>query len=219
MLHFPLGKALTVKLRQAADRAQASVPIVTLCLYIAALSRWRRSDDIVVAFISHGRYGRPELKNVVGFLTTSLHLRMKVPPGHRLIELLRCVQDELAAAYRHQDFGQIVHFLPQYTAELFFNWVPSEWAGMSLKPRSQTDQRFRRQAFPLRIVRPTRFFYGFFYDGPAGIGCTFYFDQRAVLTESVRHLDAALRSAAEEFVSDSSAYGSPMPVGAKGSDQ
>lgn len=204
MLHFPLGKALTGKLRAAAERTQASLPIIALCLYFAAVSRWRDIEDVVIAFISHGRYGRPELQNIVGFLTTSLHLRVKVARNCSLHELLRTVQEELSGAYRHQDFGQVVHFLPQYTAELFFNWVPSSWAGMTLKAPSDSSPHLRRQPFPLRIVRPTRFFYGFFYEGPAGIGCTFYFNQHSVPAESVHHLAAILRGAAEDFVPESS---------------
>jgi len=74
------------------------------------MSRWCNQRDLLLAFVSTGRYCA-ELQGVVGDLAYHLHLRIEVRKEDSFLDLLKRINAEYYSAYDHQDFGLVRHSL------------------------------------------------------------------------------------------------------------
>jgi len=119
--HILFGEAITVALREAARRERALLSVLFLAVYAVAVSAWCKTEDLLVAFPSHGRH-RPGLHNVVGYLAHVLPLRIRVEKAYMFRELLAQVKREIATAFEHRDFDRVPDLVPECTTDVIFNW-------------------------------------------------------------------------------------------------
>lgn len=152
--HFAFGKMLSTGLRDMARSEQTLLPLVVLAVYVAVLSRWCNQRDLVLTFVSHGRHGRPELENMIGFLVNLLLFRIEVTKDDSFLDLLKRVSQEFHSACQHQDFNRVPDFVPECPVpfELSFDWAPANWTGRSIQQEEAVSQ-FTVQPFPIQTFR------------------------------------------------------------------
>jgi len=154
LLTLPFEKALTEELAEMARRERTLLSIVLLATHIAVVSVWCNQDDIVVAFVSHGRLGRAEFQNVVGCIANLLHLRVRILKNDTFADLLKRVCIELQSAYQHADYDRVLELLPACPSELHFNWVPINWAAPSPQSSADADTTIDIQPLPIQPSNP-----------------------------------------------------------------
>ncbi|MET7638019.1 amino acid adenylation domain-containing protein [Streptomyces sp. NPDC005438] len=90
--------------------AERATPLtVALAAFTALMSRYTGQDDIVLGSIFSGRT-RPEIENLIGFLSNTLVLRTSTEGDPDFRELLRRTGETVMGAHFHQDlpFGTLV---------------------------------------------------------------------------------------------------------------
>jgi surfactin family lipopeptide synthetase A len=191
---FPFGRALTDALRELARRERTLLSLVVLAIYVIVIFRWCRQHDFVLIFISNGR-NRPELQNMVGYLANLLHLRIQVSETDTFGSLLERLSEELRAAYEHEDFDRVPHFVPACSTELDFNWISTHWM-WETRPPAGSDLRIEPFALEAPWVRP---FLPAFFDTPDGVvatvisqPCIFTADTVARFGSSLQHVARAV---------------------------
>lgn len=124
-ISFALGKELSDGLRNIARRERTTLVMVVLAAYFASVSRWCKSWDITIGFVSDGRH-RQELQNAVGIFTYVLYLRVYLLDTDTFASLLQGVIREYQTSYKHQDFGRMALAWQsvEYTKNTTFNWNP-----------------------------------------------------------------------------------------------
>lgn len=197
--NLPFGKALSNTLRDVAQREKTLLPIVVLTAYIAAMSHWCDRSDFALPFISHRRYRRAELQNMIGFLAWPLYFRIAVPKGDSLLDLLKRAHSEFLAATDHQDFIPL-------TAEKDYPQTSFNWGGMvtysarwSLDQQRSAVNQLRIQPLGLEQEAPSTF-YGHFSDTPAGVVATLRYRPDIIASTTIERLGHNLRLAAEGLV-------------------
>ena len=117
------GMALTSKLRELARRRHTLLAMTVLTAYVAVILRWQEKWDLLLNFLVNGRH-RPELGNTVGFIASSLFLRVQLTQNDTFFTLLECVTKEYYTAYEHCDFGRLsIPFPgPDFKRCTSFNW-------------------------------------------------------------------------------------------------
>lgn len=198
-LHFPFGKRLTLSLQELARRERTLLALVVLAVYAITMSRWCKQHDLVIEFVSHGRYGRPELENMVGFLANSLYLRIETKDDDAFLDVLKRVSREFHAAYEHQDYGQLIYFLPQCATDLSFNWIPNTWGRKSSGSPQEPELGLKLLPFPVTFIWPVKFS-PYFSDTPAGIVMTVNYRPDLFAAATIERFGRNLRACAEEFV-------------------
>lgn len=153
-LVIPFGCQLSSELREVARRTRTLPALVILTVYAAVMSRWCGQRDLVIKFPSNGRY-RPELINMVGWISSPLYLRVEITEKDSLLDLLKKVDLEFNSAYEHYDFNRVPELIPECVTELNLNCVPrvlgaSAHMGHSLEIGDQV----KIQPFPIRVVHP-----------------------------------------------------------------
>lgn len=198
--YFALGGSLTVKLQGIAESLGASLPIIVLTTYAVVLSHWCDREDLIIAFVSNGRKGRPELEKMIGFLATFLHLRIEVTRGDSFVDLVRRVRGEVRAAFEHRDFDRVPIMLPQCTTELYFNWLSSTSRGRSSVDQSAISRGgIRLRPFTMRGLEPTKFS-PFFYHTSTGIIMAVHYRSDFLLPVTIERFGTNLRTVAETVV-------------------
>lgn len=110
------ARDLPVELSAAVDRYVAehrvSAYAVMLAAFAVVLARQSRQDDLAVGAVASGRTRR-ELEDVVGFLVTTVVLRLRTRPDATFADLVTLCREEIAGAMAHQDvpFGSVVQAL------------------------------------------------------------------------------------------------------------
>ncbi|MEU5363863.1 amino acid adenylation domain-containing protein [Streptomyces sp. NPDC005925] len=109
---FDLPPGLTRRLTALAERHDATLFMVMLAGYALLLSRWSGQDDFAVGSPIDSRT-RPELENLVGYLTNNMVLRTDLTGDPTVAELLGRVRETCLDAYAHADvpFEKIVEEL------------------------------------------------------------------------------------------------------------
>ncbi|HEX6909272.1 MAG TPA: amino acid adenylation domain-containing protein, partial [Longimicrobium sp.] len=112
VLHVPLPADVAHAARQLARRDGATLYMVLLAAWAAALHRWSGADDLVVGSPIAGR-ARPETEGLVGLFVNSLAMRTDVSGNPTFRALLRRVRETALDAYAHQDvpFEELVQEL------------------------------------------------------------------------------------------------------------
>ncbi|MEU3255504.1 amino acid adenylation domain-containing protein [Streptomyces sp. NPDC006997] len=93
---------LVRRLTALAERHDATLFMVLLTGYAVLLSRWSGQDDFAVGTPIDSRT-RPELENLVGYLTNNLVLRTRLDGDPTVAELLARVRETCLDAYAHAD--------------------------------------------------------------------------------------------------------------------
>lgn len=128
-VHVPFGDDLSARLRSVAQRERTPLSLVVLTAYVAEISRWCQRNDVLIPVVSTGRYRRPALQNVVGYMANAVHLRLAVIENDTFSGLLARIRSEFALAFKHQDFDRVPNFIPECASEALFNWQPTNWIG------------------------------------------------------------------------------------------
>ncbi|MFD0319164.1 non-ribosomal peptide synthetase [Streptomyces flavalbus] len=93
---------LVRRLTALAERHDATLFMVLLAGYAVLLSRWSGQDDFAIGTPIDSRT-RPELENLVGYLTNNLVLRARLDGDPTVAELLARVRETCLDAYAHAD--------------------------------------------------------------------------------------------------------------------
>lgn len=193
-----LGRALTAKVREVAQRQQLRVPLIILVCYATIMSAWTRERHLIVPVVSHGRHGHPELKNMVGFFANELYLRVQVERDDSLCELARRVDAEFNAARDCQDPGRIPDLLPECSPELSFNWQSMAVARASAA-NSNEGGGLKKSPFIMKGAFLPGSFAPFFYDAGADVRLIVHFRADPSMARAIERLGRNLRLVAESF--------------------
>ena len=95
----------TVKHLQSFSLDTRVIPFSTLLsAFVLLLGRLGRTDDLVVGTVFSGRHYSPRLRNLAGFFSTTVALRLGIDRAQRVDELVRSVHEQVADAYAMQDY-------------------------------------------------------------------------------------------------------------------
>jgi len=125
---FKIGATSITALRELSRREQSTLAMSVLATWVALVSRWCDTRDVVVPFLAMGRPG-PELENTIGCFAAPLYLRIQLRPNDSFLDLLRRVTEEYASACEHDDLGYVGAQFPRpgFTYNSCFNWHPREF--------------------------------------------------------------------------------------------
>jgi hypothetical protein len=195
MLHFPFGATLTQKIRKAAQCERTLVPIVVLAAFLAVIFRWSNRNDISLLFVSHGRYHRPELQQIIGDLGHLVFFRIELTDADTLGDLLKRTHLEFVSGIEHQEFDP--ELLAEYR-ELFFNWggLPTYSARWSAGKQRDIVSNLRIQPFSVSETWPVTFM-PFFSDTPAGVVMTVNYRPDQLRSHSIQRFGENMRLFAE----------------------
>jgi non-ribosomal peptide synthetase component F len=179
-----LGKALSDELRILAKQERTLLAAIVLSAYVVSMSRWCRSDDLLIGFVSHGRHGRPELENMVGCLARTIYLRIPVVPSETLRDLLQKTHHELLLALQHEDF--VPPLPPEKATGLLFSWggLAAHFGRRSASAQQDAVPRLRLQPFPTHSRWPHKLL-TFFSDTPSGVVVTASYRPDLLRKESI----------------------------------
>lgn len=197
--YFPFGTTLSERLRALAAREQTLLSVVGLTAYAVAMSHWCQQEDLVIRCPLHGRHGRPELANVIGFIVNVLHLRMEVRSTDTLQDLLDQAHQEMYRAFEHRDFDRVPDLLPECRTELEFHWRSARSPGRSSNPQ-RANRQIAKQPFFVRVPDWPWKFWSVFDHTPAGICMTVHFWPHLLASSAVEHFAGTLREVAEALV-------------------
>jgi hypothetical protein len=199
--HIPFGPALTAQLRQFAERQQISLSNVTLMIYATAMSLWCDKEDLVIRYPVHGRHGRPELENVIGFFSSYLCLRLGVGRRQTLQSLLAQVQDETRGALAHRDFDRMRELMPECVrTELEFHWRSARWRGRAAQRRPHSSQPIKRQPFLIHSPVSKGSFWCVFNETPADVCATVYYRAHLLRPNAIEQFGNNMRSIARALL-------------------
>ncbi len=128
---FRFSQPLTAALRAFSLKSRTTLMMSVLAAYVAMLSRWCRTTDLVVPVPTIARR-YPQLQNTIGPLGTVLYLRVEVREEDSFHDLLSRVVEEYNSAYEHDDSGKIFAHTPRlpfvsnpgfnFNSNLVFDW-------------------------------------------------------------------------------------------------
>lgn len=200
LMYAPFGRGLTDALRELARRERCLPPLVIMSLYLAVMSRWCGRNDLLVKFLSHGRHGRPEFKNMIGCLAHSVFLRIELVPREQLRDLLRRVTEELQAALTH-DPARVTatNLISEDSTELCFNWLPPGWGPSGVYPVEDSEADLKITRFPVSREIPTKFMANFM-DTPSGLLLALMYDGDQFSNRSIQRFTDEVRGFAKDLV-------------------
>jgi len=200
-IHIPFGRGLSDRLRSAARDEGTLLPVLVLTAFAVVLSDWCRQQDLVIPFISHGRYRRPELEPMIGYVSHWLYFRIRLSGSDTLGDLLGRVKHEFSQAFYHQDFDRVPDFLPEYAAtynfvslhESLFQWRSASRIAASPHKQQQFGQ-VRTQPFLVRLFPDGGWkFLATFQDTAAGIFLTLYYLPDLLTSDTVQWFGTNVR--------------------------
>jgi hypothetical protein len=216
-LHFPFGRKVSTGLNDLARRNQTLLPLAVLCIHALITSRWINQEDIVLRFLSHGRYRRPELQNMIGWLADFLFFRISIRGSDRFLDLLQQVHSEFYAAQAHQDFGRVPDLFPECSTELVFNWLRNDAERTPAGRREENGSPLQILPYGIDFPVPAKFapltpFGTSFADTPSGIVATVMFRPDLFERDTVMAYGNGLRALAEQAVASPAIHLSELIV-------
>lgn len=198
MMYLPFGKQLTKGLHEAAKRERTLLPILALTSFVVAASYWCRQEEVSFFFVSHGRYHRPELQNMIGDLGHLLYFRVRCNIDESLITVLQRAHVEFVSGVSHQDY---LPEMPEDNTELGFNWggLPTYSARWSVEKQRSAAGQLRIQPFAAREVWLAKFMV-FFSDSPSGIVATVNYRPDLLTRATIETFGRNMRQTAEHLV-------------------
>ncbi len=118
-----LDGELTKRLAATNARERNLLSMIVLTAYAASALRWQNKDQLIMAIIVNGRH-RPQLRRMIGFIASTLYLRIRLREDDTFRSLLRQITREYSAAHEHYDDGRLSTSFPgpEYTRSMCFNW-------------------------------------------------------------------------------------------------
>jgi hypothetical protein len=150
--YFLLGKTMSDRLRTQAEQTRVPLAWLLLAVYSVAMSRWCQQRDLLIVFVSHGRY-REEVRPMIGFLASYVYLRLSLSGDLTFTHLVREIQRQIFLAVQHEDFNRVTSMASEWglSTEGYFNWLPS-FGAQGIFDFGQTGQEeFRLRPFPFRL--------------------------------------------------------------------
>lgn len=198
---LPFGPATTAELREMTLRERCLLPLVLLSLYSVIMSRWCERNDLLISFLSHGRYSHPALRGMIGCIAHPVFLRIDVNPNEHIRDLLRRVTAELHSSLSHDPSH--VAASPDTMTELDFNWLPSEWDLSGASPPLDAASEPRPGALRLErfsVDMPvTKKFSIVFSDAPPGVSGMIWYSGNFFVRATLERLACKLRQAIDTF--------------------
>lgn len=150
-----LGSSLSGELREWSRLHKTTLTMSIFTAYVALISRWSRSSDVVVLFLTTGRV-RPELVDMIGFFGHPLFLRIEVRERDTFLDLLGQVIQEYTLAYEHDDAARILTRipLPEIARNPAFSWNsnPLEAIRMGVGDSGACTGTLRVENFDLELT-------------------------------------------------------------------
>jgi hypothetical protein len=195
VFRIPFGRALSDALRDLARWEGTPLSLLALAMQVGVTSRWCNQSDMVVAFVSNGRF-RPELEGTIGFIANQLHLRFELREEHSYMDLLKGLEAEFLSAFEHQDFDRVPDFVPDCApgSHLQFNWTHSY-----IDKLSSIVNGLEIQPMQLSLGFPIQFYLSFRDDG-AAIAATVLYRPDFLALVAIEGFGRNLTSFAEDFV-------------------
>jgi hypothetical protein len=200
-LEISFGEALSTELRALARRENTLLSMVILSAFTVAMSRWCNQRDLVINFLSTGRY-RAELQGMVGLLIEPLLLRVEIASGDNFIDLLKRIILEFRNAYRHSSAGWMSASEPWCNTEVEFNWIPSRRSRRveagEVEHLDGNDGKIEVREYALPRTAPINFL-PVFYDSDNGVIARIMYRDDLFDASTVKQFVGALLLSASEF--------------------
>lgn len=200
-----LDAELTSALRSGAQRAGTMLPLVLLSALVVAVSIWCDQEDLLVAFVTHGRHESRQMQSMLGLLAEYLHLRLQLSSTCRWPELLKQINREFAGALQHRDFHRLPLLLGEAaTSQLYFNWLPGAHLPASVLTADCDLQitPFPVQQRPQALAHATPFVALSCSESPAGIQMHLVYSSQIFRAQNVRELLTRVQVTAAAFASN-----------------
>ena len=217
-LYLPVRVPLDGRLRDVARRERTLLPLVVLTVYIAVVARWCNQRDFVLAFQSHGRHGRPELENMIGFLSHRLCLRVESLSEDKFLDLLKRVTLEFPSAYQNQDSHRALDLIPGWAPQLQFNWIPTQWGRRrpTIEPE-ETSGELRIQPLPMEptqigMIEPSSYIAALCSENASSIDMTVWYPSHEFSPGTMEWFATHLRLFSEQFMHDSNTRITSVPL-------
>lgn len=149
-VEISLGREAAAGLRNLALVERTFLELVVCTAYVATMLRWCDQNDAVLNFVSHGRY-LPALQPMIGYVASSLYLRVSLEPQDSFQILLRRLRREFYLGITHQDFERVPDLFPELEfSDLYFNWMPhrTEDPMLIVDPSTGTGIHVQSFTFP-----------------------------------------------------------------------
>lgn len=186
-----LDERLTDAVRNLARRERTSKSLAMLAACTAALSRWCGQRDMVVPVVDFGRH-RVEFTPIVGWLASTLYIRIQMSTTDTLLDLLHNVHAEFFQACEHHDFSRVPLLLPECSADFHFNYLT---ANKPLSPQHELDI----QPFAIKRSTPAVRLAIFLSDSDGRIAVSAYYRTDLFFEATVERFCSSLREATEEL--------------------
>jgi len=184
------------------------MPLIILCLYLVVMSRWCEQRDLLVAFLSHGRHGHPEFREMIGCIAHSVPLRIEIGKESRLRDLISLATTEFHSSLAHDASRLLPTDISSDTTDLSFNWFPAGWGLYGSYPSPvrkphdhDADLTIKRFAVDKPVEAGAKFI-PFFSDTPSGILLVIWYGSHLLLKSAVDRFAVQIKAAAEIFVQD-----------------
>lgn len=205
-MHIPFGRDLSDRIRDVARREGTSRPVLALTAFAAVLSHWCGQRDFLLPFVSHGRYRRPELEPMIGFVSHILLTRIEVSERDTLRDLLGRVKREFCQALYHNDFDRVPDFIPRFQSASMqtslhaslFQWRS---ASRAYPDKQQRFTQLRMQPFLVRLPDWKGLKLSvIFQDTNAGIFLTLYYSPHCLTSDTVKWFGTNVRLVLDALV-------------------
>ncbi len=150
-----IDRVLKRELQEWCRRRQTTLVLSALTAFAALVFRWCNVSDGVIQYQSSGRHA-PEVENTVGYFASMLYLRIQIPAGDNLLELLTRVTKEYVEAFEHRDGNYWASQVPrpEFTHNSGFNWLPLESsAAIDSAPAGQGGLTWSPIEFPHPMLK------------------------------------------------------------------
>ncbi len=124
-VHRQVDAGVFQQIRQQAAQLQVTSFHFVYGVYLLALARYTGNNQIVSAFQSSGRHGKPEAQQTLGMFSNALGLKMEIDPDSSYRELVRQLRDRVSACLEHERYPY--HESIQQTGvhpKFGINWYP-----------------------------------------------------------------------------------------------
>jgi non-ribosomal peptide synthetase component F len=172
------------------------MPLILLALYIIVMSKWCERKELLVNFLSHGRYGHADLKEMIGCIAHPVLLRIGLESQQSLRDVLKLVTGEFHASLA-RDASHLDAISDEIT-EVYFNWLPAGWGISGTYELTASgsvedgDGRMRITTFPVETPMFVKFAPAI-SDTPSGIVATLWYDKSLFLRSTVERFTHQLR--------------------------
>ncbi len=128
MSQLSIGGRHSARLSWLSRQERTTLPMACLTAYAALLCRWCGTADLVIPFVTMGRF-LAEVQRTVGNFAFPLFLRLELSEHDDFVDVLRRVTREYARAQEHCDLGSIAGQSdgPEFLRNPEVNCVPAEF--------------------------------------------------------------------------------------------